>query len=78
MLLIIVDLAYATKLLHEHVSALGNSSNVSQDTSLNTHNNEFKRDVYELTLIDPATMESFNIFVDKKTFDRAHQGTYIF
>ncbi|XP_031781869.1 uncharacterized protein LOC103315376 [Nasonia vitripennis] len=79
------DLAYATQLLDEHLSALGSSSNVSQETLLNTRNDECERDsaalkkrvsdgkkgAFQLTLIDSASMESFTFFVDQKAYHLA-------
>ncbi|XP_031783471.1 uncharacterized protein LOC116416948 isoform X2 [Nasonia vitripennis] len=71
------DVAYASELLHEHLSALPSSSNARQTNNTETDAmkdgvlNAEKDPVFELTLIEPSTMEKFMLFVDQETFNRA-------
>ncbi|XP_031779790.1 uncharacterized protein LOC107981810 isoform X2 [Nasonia vitripennis] len=67
----LADLQYANDLLHEHLSVLGSLSNVGQKTStLKQGVNAESGAVFELTLVDSLTMDSYTLFVDQVTINR--------
>ncbi|XP_016838975.1 uncharacterized protein LOC107980846 [Nasonia vitripennis] len=79
------DIPYATKLLNGHLPALKSNSEVNQQSLCNGLTSEFEtssaalqegtfaaeKKMYELTLKDQLTMETFTFIVDKKSFNRA-------